>query len=146
MADSITTCAANLVAILTAAVAGIPNPLPIFPDTNVQTGDDAPPGGYIQVWPLKARERQSSSAGNKVALFTGPFTWSLSIYSKRGTGEGGGSSMAEAIVALYRSRVIGDLTVEWADFDPIEKQETDPFFRYDVMIGGVKLSYQTIAA
>ncbi len=146
MADSITTCAANLVAILTAAVALMANPLPIFPDTNIQTGDDAPPDGYIQVWPLRARERQISSAGNRTALFGGPFTWSLSIYIKRGAGEGGGSSMAEAIVALYRSRVIGDLTVESADFDPIEKQPADPFFQYDVRVAGEKLSYQTIAA
>lgn len=144
MGQSVTTCSANLCAILTAGVAALPAPLPVFPDSNIQTGEDAPDTGYIQAFPLQVLKERQSSRGGPVATFTATFNWPLTIYVPRGSGEGPASDMAEAIAAMFRQKVIGDLTVEEIDCDPQEKQPDDPFFEYDVYVRGEKISDYTV--
>jgi hypothetical protein len=145
MADSITTCAANLCAKLAAGVAGLATPLPIIQDGNLQTGADAPAGGYIEVFPLRVIGERQHSRGGPVATFIGTFAWPLTINIPRGSGEGLASNTAEAIAAFFRQKIVGDLTVEEVDFEPLERQPEDPFFQFDLLIKGEKISDYTVA-
>lgn len=146
MGDSLTTCTANLLARLRTGMAALPAPLPILQDINVETGANPPAGGYVQAWPLYTFGERQHSRGGPKATFISTFSWALTVYTPRNTGQGQATAMAEELAALYRMQQIGDLTVEQIDIPPPPKRdEAEAFFAVEVLIRGEKVSEYTLA-
>jgi hypothetical protein len=140
MGQSTTECAAALCDVLKAGVAAMGAPLPVLEDSNVETGENPPVGGYVQVKPLRVIGERQHTRSNTFATYLGTFSWALEIFTPRNTGEGAGSDLAAAIAGMFRGKVIGDLTVTSIDIEPLERQAEDPYFETDVLIFGEKLS------
>ncbi len=140
MGQSNTQCAAAMCAVLKAGMAGLSAPLPVLEDSNIETGETPPAGGYVQVKPLQVIGERQISRSNTFATYLGTFTWAIEVYTPRNTGEGAGSDMASAIADMFRGKVIGELTVTSIDLDALEHQAEDAYFETDVLIFGEKIS------
>jgi len=151
MADSLTTCEANLVNRLKAFAAAqtsgpLAPPLPLFEDVNVASPGDPPTPGYIQCWPFEDLGERKEASGGSTQYYASTWHWAATVCTPRNAGSGLATDWVEAIRGEYRGLQLGDLTVTAVDIVPVKIAPTDPYYQVQVIVRGDKYSDQAAVA
>jgi len=151
MADSLTTCEANLVNRLTAFAAAqttgpLAPPLIVFRDLNVEPGTDPQTAGYLQCWPFEDLGERKEASGGTTQYYASTWHWAATVCIPRNAGSGLATDWAEAIRGQYRGLQLDDLTVTAVDVVPIKIAPADPYYQTQVIVRGEKYSDQAAVA